>query len=432
MMISKTIELDLLIVGGGLQGLTLLHQFAEELGGSAVLVSRDPLGHGETLHSHGYLHRGYSLPPDEASLIPDFVESFDWWTNWMRRHRIHYEEAASVLFDLSEKQYEATTRIWTEAGLAFEGVSDLPAALRGGVYSRPNRRRLVRIHDRLIPAWRIVEELSAPLMNLLMQGALKDLSWDPGTNRIVECRVSTAEAEICFRPKFVVLATGRDTQSQLRKITGPDRTHPFRESQKNQHLIRDVPMILIKGASLPSLSGWFFLDAPVTLMTHPLENGERMWVVTLMEGHPTSREDFEDKTADVKADVIHRTLRSLWNMIPSLNESSGQLRFSSYSGAKIDHPEGPRTWFIGDAGIKNLRFVWPVLWGLSYSASRRLVQQLSEDASLDPSSSRGDKGFDAEGLPVSTGVEVGEEKRLSTTLRWQTLEEWKSIYRFSL
>ena len=70
MKVSRTIELDLLVVGGGIQGLTLLHHYTEEQQGSAILVSRDALGKGETLHSHGYLHRGYFLPPDESRRDP--------------------------------------------------------------------------------------------------------------------------------------------------------------------------------------------------------------------------------------------------------------------------------------------------------------------------------------------------------------------------
>ena len=227
MKVSRTIELDLLVVGGGIQGLTLLHHYTEEQQGSAILVSRDALGKGETLHSHGYLHRGYFLPPDKASLINDFAESYDWWDRWMSQHGIQYQDDASILFDLPEEQYETTTGIWDKAGLLFEPIVRLPVALQGGGYSRPDHgRRLVRIHDRLIPAWRIVETMSEPLQNSLMQGEVTEILWDPEANRIIYCVVSTPEETIRFRPNCVVLATGRDTQRLLKKITGPEGARP--------------------------------------------------------------------------------------------------------------------------------------------------------------------------------------------------------------
>jgi glycine/D-amino acid oxidase-like deaminating enzyme len=415
MKVSRTIELDLLVVGGGIQGLTLLHHYTAEQRGSAVLVSRDELGKGETLHSHGYLHRGYFLPPDKALLIDDFVESFDWWDCWMRRHGIEYEDDASILFDLPEEQYEATTGIWAEAGLRFEPVAPLPEALQGGSYARPDHgRRLVRIHDRLIPAWRIVETMSEPLQSSLLQGEVTEISWDPGANRIVDCVVSTPEETIRFRPGCLVLATGRDTQRLLKKITGPDGARPLREELQSLNRIRDVPMILIKGTSLPALSGWFFPGCPITMMSHPMENGERMWVVTLLEGHRTVREDFEDRAGVVDEPTIRRTLKTLEDMIPELKSRSAELQLSSYVGSKIDHPEGISTWLIGDGGIENLRFVWPVLWGLAHSASRELIRGMPEPAFP--------RGTAESRLP--TGVEVGEEYRLSLSRDWRALEDW--------
>jgi hypothetical protein len=408
----RTIEPDLLVVGGGIQGLTLLHHYIEQRRGSAVLVSRDALGTGETLHSHGYLHRGHFLPPDQAQLVGDFVQSFDWWDRWMSRHGIRYEDDEPILFDLSEEQYEPTTGIWNEAGLRFEPVARLPEALRGGFYSRPDHgRRLVRIHDRLIPAWRIVETLSRPLRAFLMQGEVTEISWDPAANRILDCVVSTPDETLRFRPGCVVLATGRDTQRLLKRITGPEGARPVPDESQSLNRIRDVPMILIKGASLPALSGWFFPGSPITMMSHPQENGERMWVITLMEGHRTTRKDFDDRPGVVDEPTIRKTLQALRIMIPELESLSAELQLSSYVGSKTDHPEGIPTWFIGDGGIGNLRFVWPVLWGLAHSASRQLIRGLPE-----PSTPRETTEF-----RLPTGLAVGEEYRLSPLRSWRSL-----------
>ncbi len=54
------IPLDVLIVGGGLQGLVLLDEFVAQ-GRSCVLVTNSDLGHGQTLHSHGLLNTGFGL-----------------------------------------------------------------------------------------------------------------------------------------------------------------------------------------------------------------------------------------------------------------------------------------------------------------------------------------------------------------------------------
>ena len=109
----------------------------------------------------------------------------------MREHELHYGETSPVFFDLPNDQYETITGIWKNADLPFEPLTQLPAPLRGGVYSRPNHRRLVKIYDRLIPPWRIVETLADSLRNFLMRGKLTNIHWDPRTNRVVNCTVST-------------------------------------------------------------------------------------------------------------------------------------------------------------------------------------------------------------------------------------------------
>lgn len=414
----EAIDLDLLIVGGGVQGLSLLHHYLEEREGSVLLVSRDPLGVGETLHSHGYLHRGYALTPDEAALIPDFVESFDWWTDWMQRTGIHHEDDSPVLLDLAQDQYDTITGMWRDNGWPFQPLAGLPSCLEGGSYSRRHGRRLVRIHDRLIAPWKMLEALSAPLRHRMMRGTLTGISGDPGAKRVAECTISTpGGASIRLRPDFLVLATGRETQPLLRKIADPDAVEPNR--------IRNVPMVLIKGAELPSLSGWFYVEAPLAMMTHSLDSGERMWVVTLMEGHEANRDDFEGRTGLPSSAVISKTLRALWEMAPGLKTLSSRLEFSSYVGPKIDHPEGDRHWFIGDAGIENLRYAWPVLWGLSHSASRELIRQL-------PEPSGAGVAFDAEQSGMPLGLEVGEELRLSPTMRWSSFDQWKTLHELDL
>ncbi len=54
------IPIDVLIIGGGIQGLVLLRQLTEH-GYDCVLVTNSDLGSGQTLHSHGLLNSGTGL-----------------------------------------------------------------------------------------------------------------------------------------------------------------------------------------------------------------------------------------------------------------------------------------------------------------------------------------------------------------------------------
>lgn len=52
---------DVLIIGGGIQGLVLLETVTKR-GYSTAMVTNGPLGHGQSLHGHGTLESGYTEP----------------------------------------------------------------------------------------------------------------------------------------------------------------------------------------------------------------------------------------------------------------------------------------------------------------------------------------------------------------------------------
>src|SRR2546427_11251318 len=81
-------ELEVVIIGGGVQGLVALNALVEE-GYSCALVSDGDLGSGQTLHSHGYLNTGFGmfgpeLPRASVDLVQPYLEqrglelSHDW------------------------------------------------------------------------------------------------------------------------------------------------------------------------------------------------------------------------------------------------------------------------------------------------------------------------------------------------------------------
>ena len=54
------LEIDALVIGGGIQGLVALRELTSA-GHSCALVTNSDLGAGQTLHSHGLLNSGFGL-----------------------------------------------------------------------------------------------------------------------------------------------------------------------------------------------------------------------------------------------------------------------------------------------------------------------------------------------------------------------------------
>jgi len=69
---------DVLVVGGGVQGLTLLDRLTER-GYSAALVTNAPVGAGQSLHWHGVLATGYTNPNPaiRESVVEDWLPALD-------------------------------------------------------------------------------------------------------------------------------------------------------------------------------------------------------------------------------------------------------------------------------------------------------------------------------------------------------------------
>jgi hypothetical protein len=189
-------------------------------------------------------------------------------------------------------------------------------------------------------------------------------------------------------------------------------------------------MILVRGRGLPNVSG-FFLDAGLSMATHPGEGGELMSVLTPLGGHPTTSDDF-DGTAEPAIDpaLVGAAVERWTALLPAARTLlRGGLQLGVYAGQKIDHPSGALTWFVGDAGLSNLRYVWPVTASLARPAALELVEQL-EGTEAWRKIIRDRRALDAR-LRGLTPVAIGEEKRLGPEVRWCSPSELGSAFGLS-
>jgi hypothetical protein len=242
--------------------------------------------------------------------------------------------------------------------------------------------------------------------------------------RIDSCEVKLRDRAVRFRPSFVILAAGRNNQRLLRgiRVDGPVALS-FAERLKEAHVVRDVPMILVRGQDLPDVSG-FFVDAKLSMATHGVGAGERTWIVTPLGGHATTRADEAEPRFD--AALVKEGLERLKAIMPAATPLLGErVRLSAYFGPKVDHPGGALASFVGDAGVSNLRYVWPVALSLARPAAVEVVRQL-EQTDTWQELVRARRPLDNR-LRALAGVPVGTERRLSDAQRWYSPAEFRSL-----
>lgn len=117
---------DLLILGGGVQGLTLLDQLTER-GYSCVLVTPTDLGTGQTLHSHGLLNSGNGLLTGQTRAAVDEALGF------ARRRglQVYGEDQWYAL--APQAVFEQQRRSWDASNYPYKVLSPdaLPAGFQG-------------------------------------------------------------------------------------------------------------------------------------------------------------------------------------------------------------------------------------------------------------------------------------------------------------
>jgi glycine/D-amino acid oxidase-like deaminating enzyme len=303
-------ELDVVIIGGGVQGLVALNALVEE-GYACALVSDGDLGSGQTLHSHGYLNTGFGmfgpeLPRASVDLVQPYLEkrglelSHDW---------VMIPPPNVPLFD------------------------GLPQATLPGGFAMPPGLRAVRLPDRSLPKRGLVEVLSQSHHERILRGQATP-RWSGEQVKAVVVRLSPGGDEIVLSTKVVVVAAGCGTKRLLRGLVGQT---PQTEEIKH----RRVHMICVRArrGTLPTTS---IVAMPLGLMLAAHEQPNNVtWYVTPMEMGGPSYDDIPgDAASDVDPEMVSRGCATLLTLYPRLPEIGG-LRLGCYAGYRQDVGDRP-------------------------------------------------------------------------------------------
>jgi glycine/D-amino acid oxidase-like deaminating enzyme len=303
-------QLDVVIVGGGIQGLVALNALVEK-GYSCALVSDSDLGSGQTLHSHGYLNTGFGmfgpeLPRASADVVQPYLEkrglelSHDW---------VMIPPPNMPLFD------------------------DLPAASLPSGFATPPGLRAVGLPDRSFPKRGLVEVLSQSHHERILRGQATP-HWRGEQVSAVVVRLSAGGEEIILSTKVVVVAAGCGSKRLLKGLVGQT---PQTEEIKH----RRVHMICVRAprGALPTTS---IVAMPLGLMLAAHEQPNNVtWYVTPMEmGGPSYDDIPPDAASEVDPEMVSRGCATLLTLYPRLPEID-DLRLGCYAGYRQDVGDRP-------------------------------------------------------------------------------------------
>lgn len=321
-------ELDVVVIGGGVQGLLALDALVEN-GYSCALVSDGDLGTGQTLHSHGFLNSGFGFAgPDLQRASNDVVQP-----------------------DLLKRGLELGQDWVFIPPPGFPVPEGSPAATLPAGFDQALGETAVRLADSSFPKRRLVEVLSEGHQDRILRGRATP-NWNGERVEAVTVRVSNGE-ELILSTKVLVVAAGCGTKRILDDLVGQTP-----QVQKIQH--RRVHMICVRAprGALPTTS---VAAMPLGLLLAAHDQPDFvMWYVTPLEfGGPTYDDVPADAASDLDPEMVVRGCQSLLKLYPRLPQVDG-LQIGCYAGYRQDIGDLPGTPMCGLVdGTNNLIVALP-------------------------------------------------------------------------
>ncbi|MBW5446140.1 hypothetical protein GE107_08710 [Cohnella sp. CFH 77786] len=452
----NTVPVDVLIIGGGVQGLVLLDELKRQ-GYSAALTTNSCLGSGQTLHSHGLLNSGYwIIRPELRKTLKEIVLP----AAEEMGLQIYGEDQWFIVApsSLSEKLCPG----WKACGYEYEEVNigSLPSGFQEGeLRYRADSIRVFQINEYNYPKRQLIRLLSKGMDEHILYGDIVSFHCAPSeqntlpenrertiTVDTVEIRLHDTGENVILTPKFIITAAGTGTKRLIRSLqaetsciesltaSGADAGawKQRMEEQLGKVKINKLHMICIKAplGILPAASVVLFeygllIVAHVNQDHDDVQHDDRdyvTWYVTPVDPDQTSYDDAPDQAhAEVNKELTAAGINNLLRAYPALRQaaekSDSLVRFTVFAGYKQD---------IGDQmgvplcesleGFDNVILTLPSVSINAWINAKNAISLISTRAKAN------------EFTPIlpfgGSGAKVGVVNELSDTVEWM---RWKEL-----
>jgi glycine/D-amino acid oxidase-like deaminating enzyme len=386
----STTQVDVVIVGGGIQGLVALNSLVEH-GYSCALVSEGDLGSGQTLHSHGYLNTGFGMSGPELPLA-----SVDVVQPYLERRGLDLSHDWAVIPPPNTPLFEGHPTVTLPSGFA-----------------PPTGLRAVRLPDASVPKRRLVQVLSEGHLDLILRGHATP-HWTGTRVEAVSVRVAGSDGEVVLGTNAIVVAAGCGSKRFLQDLVGQT---PQIEEIKH----RRVHMICVRAprGALPTTS---VMAMPLGLMLAAHDQPDNVtWYVTPMEMDGPSFDDVpNDAASEVDPEMVSGAWMRLLTLFPRLAQVPG-LQLGCYAGYRQD---------IGDQRGSRMCGLVEKTENVIVALPSGLVGPWLNGTTICEIAGRlFGPGRAQTALPsAGVGVQVGDPVEDRPDFVWMGLEEWSRKY----
>jgi glycine/D-amino acid oxidase-like deaminating enzyme len=373
----KPIDLDVLIIGGGVMGLWLLNDLRQQ-GYAGLLVERRELGGEQTCHSHVYLHQGYLYQERDVVLAIGLNSVTLAWQHWIGLHTPRQGVTPSYFGFPSQAEADERVRLWTvpSLGLTVTSVdpSAVPALRRGTV------RVVLQTREICLDGEALVQALTRNVNQFISRiDEVYDIRVKGAGDAVEEVVVVLpGGARLPLRPKALVLTAGSGNQALLDRLSGGRRALLGRV--RNAQQVRKSHMLVVRGtkADLPPLTGVFPSHGGLFIVSRDL-GAETVWLISDNRGPSVAFvEDWMAYDARWWLAPVWANLREL---APACFINPERLCCGIYEAPKAEGRASgfiPHQERIEQFGMPNLWAVWPTKLTLAPKASREVMDQIGK------------------------------------------------------
>lgn len=312
------VSVDVVVVGGGIQGLVLLRELVA-VGFGCVLVTDGDLGAGQTLHSHGLVNSGTGLLTGELR-----TEVHEVTVPYLRRLGVPLTGAERSFLLAPDPMVEQLAPAW-EANRYRADRADPSVLPRGLEPLAP----VYRLHGLNVDKRRLVGALSDGLEHLMLRGEVV------GADDGIEVRPATSGEAVLLDARAVVLAAGCGTKRLAGDVFGISGTAVDEITYTVPHMICLRAPIDV----LPEIGT--VLSPELIVVGHTVGDDptspDRVvtWYVTPADPTPVRHAEApSDAIAATDPGVVAAGVEALTRLFPPLGDDDGRLEATVFAGYK--------------------------------------------------------------------------------------------------
>jgi glycine/D-amino acid oxidase-like deaminating enzyme len=356
------VDVDVLIVGGGAQGLWVLNDLTKRHYRS-VLLESGKLGGGQTCHSHGLIHRGHYYDDVDMMIVLNAAAQF--WEAFVDERGISRLNPSRALAGFGPgTTVERHTYFWRTAGLHFDPCTSVPPVFEGGLV-----RQLFETEEFSLDPSEVIAGLSRDLDHAIykLEGSDDALEFVVKGNSVERVQAKLEDEQVEFAPRYLVVCAGVGNYGLLAKLgrdVNPGGRIPVQAQRKNH-------MMVLRGDHLPVVSAVFPIRGGLQgVFLCPREDPSTRQPVWLASDHnslPFPMTPKGDSKVDSlpSGDWIRRMLTSLRATAPALfaDGDVDGLEIAVYTGPTSERNFGVgqhmTDLFIDPFGFDNALTIWP-------------------------------------------------------------------------